>query len=307
MRFCVFEASPNDRRLACAAEAKAESVVDLTAAWPAADAPRDVADLAALGETGLAEARRITTAADALRLPLRGLKLLAPIPRPRRNVFCVGRNYREHIIEGNIAQGRDPHAFPEHIELFSKATTAVIGPGAPIPLHAGLTRMLDYEAELAIVIGDGGSDLDESRAMDAVFGYTIVNDVSARDLQRRHGQWFKGKSLDGSCPMGPWVVHKSALADPQALGIRLWVNGELRQDGNTASMLFPVPAIVSLLSAGLTLEPGDVIATGTPSGVGYAMKPPQPLQDGDTVAIEIDGLGRLENTVRAGPSAANRK
>jgi 2-keto-4-pentenoate hydratase/2-oxohepta-3-ene-1,7-dioic acid hydratase in catechol pathway len=304
MRFCVFEASPGDQRLACGIEANADGVVDLTVAWTGDAAPRDVADLAALGEAGLAQARRIASAAGAPRLQVSGLKLLAPIPRPRRNVFCVGRNYREHIIEGNIAQGRDPNTFPEHIELFSKATTAVIGPGAPIPLHAGLTRILDYEAELGIVIGAGGCDIEESRGFDAIFGYTIVNDVSARDLQRRHGQWFKGKSLDGSCPMGPWVVHKSALKDPQALGIRLWVNGELRQDGNTASMLFPIPAIVSLLSAGLTLEPGDVIATGTPSGVGYAMKPPRPLQDGDTVAIEIDGLGRLENTVRDRPSAS---
>ncbi len=307
MRFCVFEASPGDRRLACATEARAESVVDLTAAWSTPDAPRDVAELAARGDAGLAEARRIATAADAPQLQVRGLKLLAPIPRPRRNVFCVGRNYREHIIEGNIAQGRDPHVFPEHIELFTKTTTTVTGPGAPIPLHAGLTRMLDYEAELAIVIGDGGKDIDESRGFDAVFGYTIVNDVSARDLQRRHGQWFKGKSLDGTCPMGPWVVHKSALGDPHSLAIRLWVNAELRQDGNTASMLFRIPTIVSLLSAGLTLEPGDVIATGTPSGVGYAMKPPRPLQDGDMVAIEIDGLGRLENTVRADSSTAQQK
>jgi 2-keto-4-pentenoate hydratase/2-oxohepta-3-ene-1,7-dioic acid hydratase in catechol pathway len=300
MRFCVFEGAPGGHHLAADNGADGEYVVDLTAAWPAArvPAPRDVADLARLGDAGLETARRLAAAADAVHLKVADLKLLAPIPRPRRNVFCVGRNYREHIIEGNIAQGRDPHAFPEHIELFTKATTTVTGPRAPIPLHAELTRMLDYEAELGIVIGKGGNDIDESRGLDAVFGYTIVNDVSARDLQRRHGQWFKGKSLDGSCPMGPWVVHKSALGDPHALGIRLWVNGELRQDGNTGSMLFGIPAIVSLLSAGLTLEPGDIIATGTPSGVGYAMKPPRPLRDGDSITIEIDGIGRLENTVR---------
>jgi 2-keto-4-pentenoate hydratase/2-oxohepta-3-ene-1,7-dioic acid hydratase in catechol pathway len=297
MYFCVFTQA-GSHHLACAVDAERNYVVDLTVAWPAnaGDPPRDVSQLAALGSSGLATAQRLRD--GAARLAVADLELSAPIPRPHKNIFCVGRNYREHIIEGNIAQGRDPHAFPEHIELFTKAPTSVIGPGAAIALHDGLTSMLDYEAELAIVIGDGGKDIAPERALDAVFGYTVVNDVSARDLQRRHGQWFKGKSLDRSCPMGPWVIHKSQLADPHALAIRLWVNGELRQDGNTASMICRVPDIISQLSSGLTLEPGDVIATGTPSGVGYAMKPPRPLKEGDVVRIEIEGIGRLENVVR---------
>jgi 2-keto-4-pentenoate hydratase/2-oxohepta-3-ene-1,7-dioic acid hydratase in catechol pathway len=157
--------------------------------------------------------------------------------------------------------------------------------------------MLDYEAELAIVIGKGGVNITEDNANDAIFGYTILNDVTGRDVQRRHGQWFKGKSLDGSCPIGPWVAHKSAIVDPHQLAIRLKVNGELRQNGNTSTMIFSIPRIIAELSAGLTLEPGDIIATGTPSGVGYAMKPPRPLKAGDIISIEIEGLGKLENTV----------
>jgi 2-keto-4-pentenoate hydratase/2-oxohepta-3-ene-1,7-dioic acid hydratase in catechol pathway len=297
MRYCVFM-TPAGHHLGCAPATGDTRVTDLTADWPGdgGDAPTDVAQLAALGASGLRTAEALVDAARTV-LPFETLELRAPVPRPRKNVFCVGRNYREHIIEGNIAQGRDPHAFPEHIELFTKAPTAVRGPGATIPLHENLTAMLDYEAELGIVIGTGGVNLGNAEAMEAVFGYTIINDVTARDLQRRHGQWFKGKSLDGTCPMGPWVVHRSALPDPHSLSIRLWVNGELRQDGNTATMLFRVPDIVRELSAGLTLEAGDVIATGTPSGVGYAMTPPRPLKHGDRIAIEIDGIGRLENTV----------
>jgi 2-keto-4-pentenoate hydratase/2-oxohepta-3-ene-1,7-dioic acid hydratase in catechol pathway len=298
MRFCVFRYAQG-HHLGCAADAAGTQVVDLTAGWPRGGRapPCDVADLAALGDEGLDVVAQLLRAPAAL-IDAGSLALAAPIPRPRKNVFCVGRNYREHIVEGNIAQGRDPNAFPEYIELFTKAPTAVIGPGAEIPLHDGLTAMLDYEAELAIVIGSGGTNLSTAAAMDAVFGYTVVNDVTARDLQRRHGQWFKGKSLDGTCPMGPWVVHRSAVPDPHRLSIRLWVNGELRQDGTTASMLFRVPDIVRELSAGLTLEPGDVIATGTPSGVGYAMTPPRPLKHGDRIAIDIAGIGRLENVVK---------
>jgi len=300
MRFCVFKTAAGPH-LGCALDVHDEYVVDLTSDWPRDDPrlppPADVAELAILGDAGIEVARTLARAGKT-KLEIAHLSLLAPVPRPRRNVFCVGRNYREHIIEGNVARGLETAELPKFIQLFTKATSAVIGPGATIPLHAGLTRLLDYEAELAIIIGRGGCDISEADAISAVFGYTIVNDVTARDLQRRHDQWFKGKSLDGSCPMGPWVVHKSALADPHALSIRLWVNGELRQNSNTSQMIFKVPNIIADLSAGLTLEAGDVIATGTPSGVGYAMKPPCALQEGDVVAVEIEGIGRLENVVR---------
>jgi 2-keto-4-pentenoate hydratase/2-oxohepta-3-ene-1,7-dioic acid hydratase in catechol pathway len=300
MRFCVFETASGPH-LGCASSTDSGLIVDLTADWHEGNSefrpPADVAELAALGSEGLGTVRLLLDACKTS-LEIAGLHFLAPIPRPRKNVFCVGRNYREHIIEGNIAQGRDRDLMPEHIQFFSKAPTTVIGPGAPIPLHSRHTTLLDYEAELAIVLSGGGSDMSEQEAERAVFGYTIINDVTARDLQRRHDQWFKGKSLDGTCPMGPWVVHKSSVPDPHALSIRLWVNGEMRQNANTSSMIFKVPHIVSKLSEGLTLEPGDIIATGTPSGVGYAMTPPQRLRNGDEVSIEIGGIGRLENVVR---------
>ncbi len=297
MYFCVFEHN-GVAKLGCAADSDCTAVVNLTDAWPTGteSAPTDVAALARMGEAGMAIARELLHSRPAA-TPVEEVRFLAPVPHPVRNVFCVGRNYRAHIIEGNIAKGLDPNTFPADIEFFTKATTTVIGHEATIPSYRGLTRMLDYEAELAIVMGDGGSDIPPEKAIDAVFGYTIVNDVTARDLQRRHGQWFKGKSLDRSCPMGPWVAHKSVLTEPNALSIRLWVNGELRQDSNTSDMIFDVPTVINQLSAGLTLLPGDVIATGTPSGVGYAMQPPRPLQDGDVVGVEIEGIGRLENTV----------
>ncbi|MDS1140580.1 fumarylacetoacetate hydrolase family protein [Pusillimonas sp. SM2304] len=297
MYFCVFE-SEGAPHLGGTLSAGREHIVDLTKAWPqeSGTAPVDVAGLAGKGPAGLETAKKILTG-NAHQLPVHGLRLLAPILRPPKNVFCVGRNYRGHIIEGNIARGVDPNLFPEHIEFFTKASSTIIGHGAAIPLHAGLTAQLDYEAELGIVIGQGGCDIKAAEAESAIFGYTIVNDITGRDLQRRHGQWFKGKTLDGSCPLGPWVVHKSVVKDPQALDIKLWVNGELRQSDNTASMIFPVATVIAQLSAGLTLEPGDIIATGTPSGVGYAMKPPSFLKDGDVIAIEIESIGRLENTV----------
>lgn len=297
MYFCVFEHN-GSAKLGCATDSDCSQVINLTDAWPTGpeSAPGDVADLARMGESGLAIARELLHSGLAS-TPVKDVRLLAPVPRPTKNVFCVGRNYREHIIEGNIAKGIAPNTFPEHIEFFSKAATTVIGHGATIPSYAGLTRMLDYEAELAIVIGAGGRDIAVADAFDAIFGYTIVNDVTARDLQRKHGQWFKGKSLDRTCPMGPWVAHKSVVPDPDALAIRLWVNGYLRQDSNTGTMIFNIATIINQLSAGLTLEPGDIIATGTPSGVGYAMQPPQPLLDGDVVRIEIESIGTLQNTV----------
>lgn len=297
MYFCVFEHN-GSIMLGGTADPERTEVINLTDAWPTGTeaAPRDVAELARMGDAGLAIASHLLKSGIA-GISTDELHLLAPIPRPSKNIFCVGRNYRDHIIEGNIAQGRPANTFPEHIEFFTKAPTTVIGHGASIPLYANLTSMLDYEAELAIVIGAGGKDIKPENALDAVFGYTIINDVTGRDLQRRHGQWFKGKTLDRTCPMGPWVAHKSVVPDANALDIRLWVNGELRQHSNTSTMIFNVPSVLNQLSAGLTLEPGDVIATGTPSGVGYAMQPPQPLQDGDTVTIEIQSIGRLENVV----------
>lgn len=298
MYFCVFE-SEGTPHLGGTLSASREHIVNLTKAWPqnSGPAPIDVSALASKGSAGLEIAKNILKD-NAHQLPVDRLRLLAPILRPLKNVFCVGRNYRGHIIEGNIARGVDPNLFPEHVEFFTKAPTTVIGHGAAIPLHADVTTQLDYEAELGIIIGQGGRNIEPTQAQSAIFGYTIVNDITGRDLQRRHGQWFKGKTLDGSCPLGPWVVHKSVVDDPQALDIKLWVNGDLRQSDNTGSMIFSVASIIAQLSAGLTLEPGDIIATGTPSGVGYAMKPSCFLKDGDVIAIEIASIGRIENTIR---------
>jgi len=283
----------------------AGAAAGLAAADPALTG--SLADLIAAGPAGLASARAIATRAEAGIVagivPADRVRLLAPLPRPAKNVFCVGRNYAEHIAEGERAQNVKI-AITEVPVFFTKPPTAVIGPGAPVPIFPHLSTQIDYEVELAVVIGKSGRDIPRERALDHVFGYTIVNDITARDLQRRHGgQYFKGKGLDGSCPMGPWIVTADAIPDPARLGIRSRVNGALRQDSTTASMIFDIPTLIASLSEGLTLEPGDVLATGTPSGVGYAMDPPQFLADGDVVTCEVEGIGRLENPVRAEASA----
>lgn len=224
--------------------------------------------------------------------------LLAPIPQPRKNVFCVGRNYAEHIAEGERAQNTKI-GVTDYPVYFTKPPTAVIGPNADIPIFPTLSESIDYEVELAVVIGKPGRNIPQAQAYDHIFGYTILNDITARDIQRRHGgQYFKGKGLDGSCPTGPWIVTADAISNPQNLAISLSVNGELRQNGTTASMIFDIPTLIASLSEGLTLEPGDMLATGTPSGVGYAMTPPQFLKHGDTVVCEIAEIGQLENTMR---------
>jgi 2-keto-4-pentenoate hydratase/2-oxohepta-3-ene-1,7-dioic acid hydratase in catechol pathway len=242
-------------------------------------------------------ATAVSGALDAAKVPLAEARVLAPIPRPAKNVFCVGRNYAEHIAEGARAQ-RIALDLPEYPVFFSKPPTTVIGPGDAIPVQLEVSTKIDYEVELAVVIGKGGRNIKASDALDHVFGYTIINDITARDLQRRHGgQYLKGKGLDGSCPMGPAIVTRDEVADPGQLAIRLWVNDELRQDGNTRDMIFPVDELIESLSEGLTLEPGDLLATGTPSGVGYAMSEPQWLKEGDVVTCEIEGIGRLVNPV----------
>jgi len=224
------------------------------------------------------------------------VKPLAPIPMPKRNIFCLGKNYGEHAKEmvGKVDKGGE---IPEKPIFFTKATTTVIGSGIPIPSHPGLTSKLDYEAELAIVIGREGRDIPSDQAMEYVFGYTALNDVTARDLQTGHGQWFRGKSLDGFAPMGPVVVHRSVMPPPEDIEVKCWVNGEQRQRGTLADLIFDIPTIISILSAGFTLLAGDIIATGTPAGVGMGFSPPRYLQKGDEVIIEVTGTGRLVNRV----------
>lgn len=226
-------------------------------------------------------------------IPMKEVRLLAPVQRPRKNIFCVGKNYREHVLEMDSAED-----IPEHIMIFTKAPTTVIGKDEIIPLHEDVTGQLDYEGELAIVIGKAGKGINKDDAMDYIFGYTIVNDVTARDLQKRHKQFFLGKSLDGSCPMGPIIVHKSAIDDPQCLKVQTLVNGEVRQSSSTEQMIFSIPEIIATISKGMTLEPGDIIATGTPAGVGKGFNPPRFLTGGDVVEVCIEKIGTLRNTVK---------
>jgi len=267
----------------------------------------DMATLQAIiagGAPALAAAGALIARAEAgslatAQIDAAAVTFLAPLPRPQKNVFCVGRNYAEHIAEGARAQKTTVNVTEVPV-FFTKPCTAVIGQGAEVPLFPHISTQIDYEVELALVIGTAGRDISRDRAFDHIFGYTILNDITARDVQRRHGgQYFKGKGLDGSCPMGPWIVTADEMPAPQATGLRCFVNGALRQDGNTAAMIFDIPTLIASLSGGLTLEPGDILATGTPSGVGYAMDPPQFLKDGDEVSCEIDGIGRLTNRVRA--------
>lgn len=218
---------------------------------------------------------------------------LAPIPRPAKNIFCVGKNYAAHAIElGSEAD------IPKAPMYFSKAPTTVIGQGDNIPLHENVTAELDYEGELAVIIGKKGSGIQRDDALDYVFGYTILNDVTARDLQKRHQQFLLGKSLDRSCPMGPYIVHKSAIGNPHDLKIETKVNGEVRQSATTAQFIFDIPELISVLSQGMTLEPGDIIATGTPAGVGMGFTPPKFLKAGDHVEVTIEKIGTLANTVK---------
>ena len=225
--------------------------------------------------------------------------LLSPIPVPRKNVFCVGRNYAEHIAEGDRAQ-KQKVGVSEHPVFFTKPPTAVVAPEGEVLIFPTVSEAVDYEVELAVVIGKPGRNISKEDAYQHVFGYTILNDITARDVQRRHGgQYFKGKGMDGSCPVGPVIVTADEIEDPHSLSIGLTVNGETRQNGNTRDMIFDIPTLISSLSEGLTLEPGDIIATGTPSGVGYAMEPPQFLKNGDTVVCQVAGIGTLRNTVRS--------
>ncbi|MCE9657133.1 MAG: fumarylacetoacetate hydrolase family protein [Burkholderiales bacterium] len=234
--------------------------------------------------------------ASGARLAVEAIELRAPLPKPLRTIFCVGRNYRAHAAE--LAESVFRTSLPAEDAwpiVFGKLAECVIGPHDPVRLPgAAVSTQIDYESELAVVIGRGGRDISRARAMDHVFGYTVVNDVSARDVQVRHQQWDLGKSFDTFCPMGPWITTADEM-DGRSTRVRGWVNGELRQDGHTRDMIFDLPTLIETCSRGITLHPGDVIATGTPSGVGMGFKPPKWLGPGDVVKIEIDGIGAIEN------------
>ena len=224
----------------------------------------------------------------------------APLPHPRRNIFCVGKNYHDHAHEfsssgfdSSAAQG----AVPQHPIVFSKVPESVTGPQTFIEFDPAVSAAIDYEVELAVIIGRPGRGISRENALDHVWGYTIVNDVTARDLQARYSQWLVGKSQDTFCPMGPVAVTRDDI-DLGDTAVRTWINDELRQDSNTGLLIFDVPTIIQTIAAGVTLLPGDVIATGTPAGVGIGFTPPRYMVDGDVVRCEIDGIGELENTLR---------
>ncbi|MEN3291600.1 MAG: hypothetical protein V7642_853 [Burkholderiales bacterium] len=234
-------------------------------------------------------------AAAGPRIPLAAVTLEAPIPQPRRNLFCVGRNYRAHARELSASVFKDNDKKEDLWPIvFTKVPESVIASGATVRLPHGISDQIDYEAEIAVIIGKGGANISAKRAMEHVFGYTIVNDVTARDVQMRHQQWDMGKSFDTFCPMGPWLVTADEL-DGRDTRIRCYVNGELRQDGHTKDMIFDIPTLIETCSRGITLYPGDIIATGTPAGVGMGMNPPTYLRSGDFMRIDIDGIGTLEN------------
>jgi 2-keto-4-pentenoate hydratase/2-oxohepta-3-ene-1,7-dioic acid hydratase in catechol pathway len=269
-------------------------VLDLASAMPPA---RDMLAVIDGGAAMLAAIRALAAnpPANAL-LALDRVALQAPIPKPRRNVFCVGRNYMDHVAEGDRTRGITQSEVPKYPQFFTKAADCVIAPGANVPTHEGVTKWLDYEVELVAIIGTAGRDIPKEKALEHVYGWTIGNDVTGRDLQRRHGQWFKGKSLDRSCPLGPVIVPASDL-NAADLAISLKLNGEQRQASRTSKMIFDVTEIIHQLSSGFTLLPGDVIMTGTPEGVGYAMQPPQTMKAGDVMELTIEGIGTLTNTI----------
>ena len=243
----------------------------------------------------LEPATRLAVASEAERLPFAEVHLHAPV-RPHKNVFCVGKNYIDHGEE--IARATGVGFKPPSVPIFfTKAPTSIADPDAVLALSPDVSSQYDWEAELAVIIGTRCRDVSEADAYSVIFGYTCLNDISARDLQRSHQQFFKGKSLDDTCPIGPWIVSADTIPDPQNLKIALRVDGETKQDSNTSKMIFDIGAIVASLSRGMTLEPGDIIATGTPDGVGMARTPPEFLRDGQTMEVEIEGIGVLSNRI----------
>jgi 2-keto-4-pentenoate hydratase/2-oxohepta-3-ene-1,7-dioic acid hydratase in catechol pathway len=270
------------------------AVLDLAAADEAL-AGGTLAALAAGGRAAIEHAKRAAAKAPVAE----GALLCAPIPRPPKNVFCVGKNYREHAAEfaGSGFDASSKEVVPEAPVVFSKPATSIIAPGETIPAHLDPTNSTDYEGELAVVIGHGGRGIPKAEALRHVFGYTIVNDVTARTLQHKHRQWVLGKGIDGFCPMGPAILTADECPDPTKLRVITHVNGEKRQDQSVADLIFDIPTLIEAISAGITLEPGDVIATGTPVGVGIGFTPPKFLKAGDVVRIEVPGIGVLENPV----------
>jgi 2-keto-4-pentenoate hydratase/2-oxohepta-3-ene-1,7-dioic acid hydratase in catechol pathway len=270
------------------------SLIDLIQQGP--EAWQRMRELVATNDPG-GDFRSDTRKSPAGSFPLSEVRWHAPVPRPIKNVFCLGRNYVAHAEEAARARGQEVK-IPTVPVIFTKASTSVAGPFDDIPVERTVTQQVDWEVELGAIIGTTGRNISRGDALRHVFGYTVINDLSARDLQQQHMQWFKGKSLDGFCPMGPLIVTADEFGDPQSKRLQLRVNGTVKQDASTAKMIFPVDVIIEWLSKGLTLEAGDIIATGTPEGVGMGRTPQEFLADGDVVEAEVEGIGTLRNTVR---------
>jgi 2-keto-4-pentenoate hydratase/2-oxohepta-3-ene-1,7-dioic acid hydratase in catechol pathway len=288
-------------------------VVDLGRLAGALGAPAPPAGMLELidaGEGGLAAVRELlegwertpSAAAAPVVQPLAEVTLLAPLDPPRGNVLAIGRNYEKHAQEGARVSGGEV----QPPTIFTKAITSIAGPADGFPFDAAVSEQIDWEVELGLVIGSAGVNIARADALDHVFGYLVMNDITARDIQRGWGgQFFKGKSLDGSCPSGPWIVTRDEIPDPQRLELRLRVNGVVKQEASTADMIYPVDALIEWLSLGMTLLPGMLVATGTPEGVGFARQPPEFLKPGDLVEAEVEGIGTLRTPVAAVP-AVNR-
>ena len=310
MRLVMFR-DGTQRRLGVVRESQFDEVVDLAALTNAQGVPELPADLIGLIEAGpeaMNRVRELVSSRKAMGGPpvvrsLRDLTILPPLDPPRGDVLAIGRNYEKHAAESAKAWG-------EQIKpptVFTKAQTSVTGPFDDIVIDPRVSDQIDWEAELGVVIGRKGANIRAAEAMSHVFGYTVVNDVSARDIQNNWGgQFFKGKSLDASSPIGPWIVTTDEIPDPQKLRVSLRVNGKVKQDGNTRDMIYPVEQLIVWLSVGMTLRPGSLIASGTPDGVGFARTPPEFLKPGDVVETEVERVGVMRNRIVASPVLAER-
>lgn len=264
-----------------------------------ADADTAVRRLVETGGPAMERWRSAAHSDSAERLPMASVDVLAPIPVPRRDLFCVGKNYHAHAQEfhssGFDSSGRE--AVPTHPVIFTKAMTSVVGPHAEVNASLDPTASVDYEGELGVVIGRRAFGVPAEKASDYVFGYTIINDVTSRELQRRHNQWVIGKGIDTFCPMGPWIITADEIDDIDSVRIETIINGEMRQQARLSDLIFGIPTLIETLTATMTLLPGDIIATGTPAGVGIGMDPPRYLSPGDRMTVRISGIGELENPV----------
>jgi 2-keto-4-pentenoate hydratase/2-oxohepta-3-ene-1,7-dioic acid hydratase in catechol pathway len=290
MRLLMFRAGAG-RRLGVLRPGHDDEVLELSE-------PAEMLDLIDAGEDGLAKVRSAVSGGKGRSHRLADIELLAPLAEPRGNVIAMGRNYQKHAVETAVIEGREPSP----PTIFTKAITSLTEPHADIAIDPRISDRIDWEVELALVIGRRGANIKRSDARPYVFGYMVLNDVSARDIQNGWGgQYFKGKSLDRSCPTGPWIVTSDDVPDPQSLNLRLRVNGTVKQDGNTRDMIYPVDAIIEWASKGMTLLPGALIATGTPDGVGFARTPAEFLKPGDLMETEVEGIGVLRNRMVAAP------